>query len=127
MVPLFVAVLAFRLARTPRLGDHMDITIGNKTTRVSGLQGTKPKRSVRGLWGQDFGNVRPLDVLVVKRRRVEDRILSRGGRTIDVDRQVNAITHSHRDVAFLNHLDIFMLLSHAYLPWYQQCRISGVD
>src|SRR5580693_4693706 len=120
MVPLFVAVLAFRLAGTPRLGDHVDIAVGNKTSRVAGLQRSKPKRSVRGLWGKDVGNVRPLVILVVKRRRKERRILSRGGRTIDVDRQVNAITHSHRDVAFLNYLDIVMLLRHAYLFWYQQ-------
>src|SRR5580700_926458 len=125
MVPLFVAVFAFRLAGTPRLGDHVDIAVGNETSRVAGLQRSKPKRSVRGLWRKHCGNVRPLVILVVKRRRKERRMLSRGGRTIDVDRQMNAVTHFHCDVAFLNHLDIVALLSHVYLSWYQQSRASG--
>ena len=68
---------------------------------------------MRGLRRQNVGDIRALDVLVVQRTGVEDRIFSRGFGTVDVDGEFRAVAHRHLDIALLNELD---RIGHRFLP-----------
>ena len=67
MVRVLVAVVPFRLGRAPRLRDHVNVPIGDESSRIACLYGTEPKRRVGGLRRQYIRDVGPLNVLVVQR------------------------------------------------------------
>ena len=104
VVGVLVAIVAFGLRRAARLRDDMDVAVGDEAARVAGLDGTEPQRRVSRLRRQDVGDVGALDVLVVQGAGIQDRVLARLVRPIDIDRQAGSVPHGHDDVAFFDHL-----------------------
>ena len=103
VIGVLVAIVPLGLRGAARLGDHVNVAVGDEAARVARLDGAEPKRRVSRLRGQHIGNVGPLNVLVVQRAGVQHRILARCVRPIDIDRQAGAVPHGHHDVALFDH------------------------
>jgi hypothetical protein len=103
VVRILVAVVPFRLGRSPWLRDYVNIAVCDEAARVTGLYGTEPERRVSRLWRQYVRDVWTLNVLVMQGRGVKYGILARLVRSIDVHRQSRAISHGDTDVALLDH------------------------
>ena len=103
MIRILVAVVPFGLGGSPRLRDHMNVTICNEATRVARLYGTEPERCVGRLRRQYVRDVGALKVLVVQGRRIKHGIAARLVRSIHIHRQPRAVPHGDTDVPFLDH------------------------
>jgi len=102
----------------------MNVAVGDEPARITGFDWPEPQWCMRRLRRQHVGNVRALDVLVVQGAGVEDRIFAGSRGTIDIDGELGAVAHRHRDIAFLNQLDRIV---HRFLPvvW-SDARALGV-
>jgi hypothetical protein len=103
MVCIFVTVVALGFAGSARLGNHVDISVGDESPGVTRFKWTKPKRDVCGLGRQDVGHVRALHVLVVQGTRIKHRIGSWTVRPVDIQCKMNSVPHADPKVALFNH------------------------
>jgi hypothetical protein len=103
MVGIFVTVMPFRFGGSSRLGDHMDIAVGNETSCIAGFERTEPERDIRRLRSQHVGHVRALHVFVVQGGCVKHRVRSGSFRPIHIQGEMDSVPHPDPQVALFNH------------------------
>src|SRR5260370_14782162 len=77
VVRILVAVVAFGLGGSPRLRDHVHVTVCDEAPRVAGLYGTEPERRVGRLRRQYIRHAGAMNCLVMPGRGLKYCILAR--------------------------------------------------
>ncbi len=94
---------AFRLADAARHADDVHVAARNEEARVAGLHRAGPQRRPGRLRRDRVRHLGALEILVVDRERQECwKLFTRVG-PVDVDRELDAVAHRHRDVLLADH------------------------
>src|SRR5579862_4588655 len=99
MVGVFVTIMPLGFSGSSRLGDHMDVTVGDKSSCVARFERTEPKGGVCRLWRQHVGHVRALHVFIMQGSRVKHRVRSGSLRPIHIEREMDSVPHLDAKVA----------------------------
>ena len=94
---------AFRFADAAGVSDHVNVAARDEKARVAGFRRAGPQHRPCRMRQRRLGELGALQILVVDREGEQRRELLRRVRTIDVDRDLDAVAHGHEHVLLGDH------------------------